>query len=53
MWEKILGRFPTNLIIYSTIGSLLIPMVIYKFNQKLHDYADPPWKKHHGKKQPD
>jgi hypothetical protein len=45
MWEKILGRFPSNLIFVLTVLSVLLPWAIYKINQKLHKYGDPPWKK--------
>lgn len=45
MWEKVMGRLPSNLIIFSAIVSVLLPMAFYKLNQKLHDYGDPPWKK--------
>jgi hypothetical protein len=45
MLEKLLGRFPTNLIIISSIMSALVPWIFYKINQKLHKYGDPPWKK--------
>lgn len=46
MWEQVTGRLPSNLIIFSALLSLLLPMAVYKVNQKLHKYGDPPWKKH-------
>lgn len=45
MWDSIVGRLPSNMIIISAILSVVIPMVIYKLNQKFHEYGDPPWKK--------
>jgi hypothetical protein len=45
MWEKVMGRLPTNLIIFSAFLSVVVPLVFYKLNQKLHQYGDPPWKK--------
>jgi hypothetical protein len=45
MWEKVIGRLPSNLIIFSALLSVLLPMGIHKLNQKLHKYGDPPWKK--------
>ncbi|MBM7571030.1 hypothetical protein [Aquibacillus albus] len=45
MWEKFLGRFPSNLIIFLTFLSVALPWATYKINQKLHQYGDPPWKK--------
>jgi hypothetical protein len=45
MWEAIFGRFPSNMILINAILSVLIPLSIYKINQKLHKYGDPPWKK--------
>jgi hypothetical protein len=45
MWENILGRFPSNLIMGLAILSVLIPVAIYWINQKLHQHGDPPWKK--------
>ncbi|QIZ08686.1 hypothetical protein HFZ78_19920 [Priestia megaterium] len=45
MWDRVIGRLPSNLIIFSTVVSVLIPMAFYKLNQKFHDYGDPSWKK--------
>lgn len=47
MWERIVGRLPSNMIMFSAILSVVIPMVIYKLNQKIHQYGDPPWRKKH------
>nr|WP_204669689.1 hypothetical protein [Gracilibacillus alcaliphilus] len=44
MWEKLMGVLPEKLILLCTVLSFLIPYVIYKVNQKLHKYGDPPWK---------
>ena len=48
MWENLIGRLPEKLILLCTVLSFLIPYLIYKINQKLHKYADPPWKKDEG-----
>ncbi|SDH67867.1 hypothetical protein [Alteribacillus bidgolensis] len=45
MWEKIIDRLPSNMAFFSALLSLLLPMVIHKLNQKIHNYGDPPWKK--------
>ncbi|WP_194842114.1 hypothetical protein [Gracilibacillus salitolerans] len=45
MWENILGKLPDKLILVCTVLSFLVPYVIYKINQKLHQNGDPPWKK--------
>ncbi|WP_162840586.1 MULTISPECIES: hypothetical protein [Gracilibacillus] len=44
MWKPLLGVLPEYLILVCTILALLIPYVIYKINQQLHKYGDPPWK---------
>lgn len=48
MWENLIGRLPEKLILFCTVLAFLIPYAIYKINQKLHKYADPPWKKNQG-----
>jgi hypothetical protein len=45
MWERIVGRLPSNFILFSAVISVLLPLLFFKINQKLHDYGDPPWKK--------
>ncbi|MBP1970451.1 hypothetical protein J2Z83_002572 [Virgibacillus natechei] len=45
MWESMLGRLPQNLVIVCTVLTFLVPYSVYKINQKLHKYGDPPWKK--------
>lgn len=40
-----LGLLPEKLIFICTILSFLIPFLVYKVNQKLHEYGDPTWKK--------
>lgn len=47
MWERIVGRLPSNIIMFSAILSVVIPIMIYKLNQKFHQYGDPPWRKKH------
>lgn len=44
MWERITGILPNYLTLLCTGLSFLVPYVIYKVNQKLHKYGDPPWK---------
>ncbi|MFD2924123.1 hypothetical protein ACFS6F_10305 [Halobacillus naozhouensis] len=50
MWEYIIGRFPTTMIISCTALAFGVPVTIYKINQLLHHHGDPPWKKKSGKK---
>ncbi|WP_217587828.1 hypothetical protein [Lentibacillus saliphilus] len=45
LWKQILLTFQEWLIIFCTILAFVIPFTIYKINQKLHEYGDPPWKK--------
>jgi hypothetical protein len=42
---KVLNHLFTNLIIFSTLLSILLPLLTYKLNQKIHNYGDPPWKR--------
>lgn len=51
MLENLLGRFPTNMIIFSALLSVFVPWAFYKINQKMHQYGDPPWKNQHDDKQ--
>ncbi|GGN54432.1 MULTISPECIES: hypothetical protein [Oceanobacillus] len=45
MWSMITERIPSLLGVFCTVLAYLIPLSIYKVNQKLHEDADPPWKK--------
>ncbi|MFD1171159.1 hypothetical protein [Oceanobacillus picturae] len=45
MLENLMGRLPEKLIMVCTVLAFLVPYAIYKVNQKLHKYGDPPWKK--------
>lgn len=45
MWDTLMGFLPNNLVLLCTILSFVIPYLIYKINQKLHEYGDPSWKK--------
>lgn len=45
MWNMIMERIPSLFVMILAILSALLPWGIYKFNQTLHKYADPPWKK--------
>lgn len=45
MWEKLLGSMPENLVIICTALAFFVPYIVYKINQRLHKYGDPPWKK--------
>lgn len=45
MWQAIMERMPSTQILIHAALSALIPWSIYKINQKLHQYGDPPWKK--------
>ncbi|WP_373895270.1 hypothetical protein ACUL41_14465 [Virgibacillus natechei] len=45
MWDKLLGLLPENAVIICTILMFAVPYSVYKLNQKMHKYGDPPWKK--------
>lgn len=45
-WQMILGRFPPMMIFLGAVLSAAIPWMLYRINHKLHEYADPPWKRH-------
>jgi len=45
MWENLLGRLPFMMVMIGTVLAFLVPYIVYKVNQKLHQYGDPPWKK--------
>ncbi|WP_176142499.1 hypothetical protein [Halobacillus hunanensis] len=49
MWDNIVGRFPTTMIIICTALSFAVPMAVYKVNQAIHQHGDPPWKKNKDK----
>jgi len=44
MWEMILDRIPSTVALVYTVAAFLVPYGIYKLNNKLHQYGDPPWK---------
>lgn len=44
MWDFIIGRLPSKLILINAVFSLFIPLGIYKLNKVLHKFGDPPWK---------
>jgi hypothetical protein len=44
MWDVILGRLPSKLIILNACLSFFIPWVMYKSHNALLKYANPPWK---------
>lgn len=41
----IIDRLPSLFSLFCTVLAYLIPLSIYKINQKMHEDADPPWKK--------
>ncbi|WP_166554457.1 MULTISPECIES: hypothetical protein [Clostridia] len=41
-WSSFLPSIET--FIYTSLA-FIIPLVIFKINQKFHKYGDPPWKK--------
>lgn len=45
MWDKLLGHLPAGMIWITAVLAALIPLTIYAVNRKLHQMADPPWKK--------
>lgn len=45
MWEAIMGRMPSYLVLLCTMLSFIVPLVAYKIADKLHSSGDPPWKK--------
>ncbi|WP_182200010.1 hypothetical protein [Paraliobacillus salinarum] len=44
MWNAVVERLPSNLAIICVILSYFVPYFVYKINQNLHKYGDPPWK---------
>ncbi|WP_100012555.1 hypothetical protein [Lentibacillus sediminis] len=56
MLDNIIGRLPEKMILFCTLFAFLVPYTVYKINQKLHKYGDPPWKsaevKQHDKQRP-
>ncbi|UKS30402.1 hypothetical protein LOZ80_16260 [Paenibacillus sp. HWE-109] len=44
MWSRFIGSMPSGLVILCALLSFVVPFGIYTFNQKLHEYGDPPWK---------
>ncbi|MEJ8543823.1 hypothetical protein [Brevibacillus borstelensis] len=44
MFRKLLGTLPPYLTLFGAILTILIPWLLYKASQKLHQYGDPPWK---------
>lgn len=44
MWDIIVGRLPSKIIMLNTCLSFFIPWVLYKCNKALLKYANPPWK---------
>lgn len=45
MWELFYENITDWLKTFCTILAFVIPFAIYKINNKLHEYADPPWKR--------
>ncbi|WP_068676943.1 hypothetical protein [Oceanobacillus sp. Castelsardo] len=45
MWDSILERFPTLLEWFYTLLAFIVPFLVYKVNQVLHEALDPPWKR--------
>ncbi|WP_171046355.1 hypothetical protein [Lentibacillus cibarius] len=45
MWKQLLERIPDMWVFFNAFLVFIIPYTIYKINQKLHHYGDPPWKK--------
>lgn len=45
MWKEIIDLLPSKMILFASFLSFLIPFLVFKINQKLHKYGDPPWKK--------
>jgi len=45
MWRKFMGSLPPLLTLFGAVLSVLIPGTLYMINKKLHQYADPPWKR--------
>ena len=51
MWELFKESITDTLRVTCNILAFVIPYVIYKINLKLHELADPPWKKDKAKEQ--
>lgn len=45
MMEFWSDRIPSLSVVVYAILSMVIPWIVYKANQLLHHYADPPWKR--------
>jgi len=51
MWNLIIEYITDWLRMFCTILAFVIPFTIYKINQRLHKYGDPPWKKNEQNKE--
>lgn len=45
MLDYLIGFLPDRMVIFCTMLAFFVPFSVYKINQKLHEYGDPPWKK--------
>jgi hypothetical protein len=44
MWDTIVGKLPSKLIILNACLSFFIPWILYRSHQTILKYANPPWK---------
>ncbi|HLR71072.1 MAG TPA: hypothetical protein VK085_06535 [Pseudogracilibacillus sp.] len=49
MWNLFMESITDKLRVFCTILAFIIPYGIYKINNRLHEYGDPPWKKKEAK----
>ncbi len=45
MWEMIVRRLPSGMVIVCTIFTVVIPICFYTVSDLIHKYGDPPWKR--------
>ncbi|WP_164670181.1 hypothetical protein [Virgibacillus doumboii] len=44
MWNILQDRLPEMWVFFGAFLVFVIPYTVFKVNEKLHDYGDPPWK---------
>lgn len=44
MWTILKERLPSTMVILYAAVTVVLPWLVYKINQSLHQHGDPPWK---------
>ncbi|MUV38565.1 hypothetical protein JNUCC1_02419 [Lentibacillus sp. JNUCC-1] len=44
LWYELVLAVKEPMIVICTVISFVVPFGVYKINQMLHQYGDPPWK---------